>query len=118
MKLAFAAFVFALLLACAVTAKADNLVYVNAWEKTWTYTSGGPTGTLYNPGAVIFWTFGTGLAGPYPTDPNPQDFAYYGYALPFTIEASYNGPNNDQVWAGRDLGSLAPYYRYRYESDG
>lgn len=104
-----AALILALLVVAAIPVKADDLVYVNAWEVTWTYGIANGQ-TVYNPGAEIFWTFGPGLAGPYPVDPNAQDFAYYGYQLPFTIEGSYNGPNNDQVWAGRDLSPYAQYY--------
>jgi hypothetical protein len=57
----------------ALPAHADS-VYVTAWQQ------------VFNGGSQTFWTFGPGLKGPAPVDPSAQDFAYFGYQPPFTVE--------------------------------
>jgi len=102
-----------LLFAAAAPARADGLnVYVTAWELNWTYAATHSTGEIvYNPGSQIFWTLGAGLEGPFPGASDPEDPSSLGYSLPFTIEAIYNGPNENQVVKGLDLAPYSRYYR-------
>src|SRR5580704_4231367 len=57
----------------AIPAHADS-VYITAWQQ------------VFSGGSQTFWTFGPGLKGPAAVDPSAQDFAYYGYQPPFTVE--------------------------------
>jgi hypothetical protein len=57
----------------ALPVHADS-VYITAWQQ------------VFNGGSQTFWTFGPGLNGPAPVVPSPQDFAYYCYQPPFTVE--------------------------------
>ena len=58
-----------------IPAHADS-VYVTMWQIVFNQ----------NQGSQTYWTFGPGLQGPAPIDPNAQDFAYYGFQQPFTVE--------------------------------
>ena len=75
-------------------ALADS-VYITAWQQ------------VFNGGSPTFWTFGPGLKSPAPVDPSAQDFAYYGYQPPFTVEDYVIGNLNTYYATHRTFGNPA-----------